>query len=56
MKIEVLLARPGTSVPYRTLHSFATEECGFRPRNTTMRDRRTRGECQIDFAQMGFHP
>ena len=31
VKIEVLLTRSGTTVPYRTLHRFATEECGFPP-------------------------
>jgi len=43
-------------VPYRTLHRFATERCGFRPRDTTVRvlDGEPGVECQIDFAQMGF--
>ena len=56
VKIEVLLTRSGTSVPYRTLHRFATEECGFRPRDTTVRvlDGEPGVECQIDFAQMGL--
>jgi transposase len=52
----VLLTRSGTTVPYRTLHHFATEECGFRPRDTTVRvlDGDPGVECQIDFAQMGL--
>ncbi len=56
VKIEDLLARSGTRVPYRTLHRFATAECGFRPRRTTLRvlDGDPGAECQIDFAQMGF--
>ena len=56
VKIEDLLARSGTVVPYRTLHRFATAECGFRPRRTTVRvlDGDPGVECQVDFAQMGF--
>ncbi len=56
VKIEVLLARSGTVVPYRTLHRFAAQECGFRSRGTTVRvlDGEPGVECQIDFAQMGF--
>ena len=56
VKIEVLLTRSGTSVPYRTLHRFASEECGFRRRGTSMRvlDGEPGVECQMDFAQMGF--
>lgn len=56
VKMEVLLARSGTVVPYRTLHRFAVQECGFRSRGTTVRvlDGEPGVECQIDFAQMGF--
>jgi len=56
VKIEDLLARSGTVVPYRTLHRFAVAECGFRVRGTTVRvaDGEPGVECQIDFAQMGF--
>lgn len=56
VKIADLLARSGTVVPYRTLHRFASEECGFRARGTTMRvaEGEPGMECQIDFAQMGF--
>jgi hypothetical protein len=35
VKIEELLARSGCVVPYRTLHRFAVERCGFRPKTTT---------------------
>ena len=56
VKIEELLARSGCAVPYRTLHRFAVERCGFRVKSTTMRitDGEPGVECQIDFAQMGF--
>ncbi len=56
VKIEELLARSGCVVPYRTLHRFAVERCGFRVETTTMRinDGEPGVECQIDFAQMGF--
>jgi len=56
VKIEELLARQGCVVPYRTLHRFAVEQCGFRVKSTTMRinDGEPGVECQIDFAQMGF--
>jgi len=56
VKIAELLARQGCVVPYRTLHRFAVERCGFRVKTTTMRinDGEPGAECQIDFAQMGF--
>jgi hypothetical protein len=56
VKIAELLARQGCVVPYRTLHRFAVEQCGFRVRSTTVRvnDGEPGIECQIDFAQMGF--
>ena len=56
VKIEELLARQGCVVPYRTLHRFAVERCGFRVKATTVRinDGEPGVECQIDFAQMGF--
>jgi transposase len=56
VKIEELLARQGVRVPYRTLHRFAVERCGFRVRSTTMRvvDGEPGVECQIDFAQLGL--
>ncbi len=56
VKIEELFARQGVVVPYRTLHRFAVERCGFRARSTTVRvaDGEPGMECQIDFAQMGY--
>lgn len=43
VKIEELLARQGCVVPYRTLHRFATERCGYRAKDTTVLGRRRRG-------------
>ena len=56
VKIEELLARQGVRVPYRTLHRFAVERCGFRAKNTTVRvvDGEPGVECQVDFAHMGY--
>jgi transposase len=57
VKIEELLGRQGVRVPYRTLHRFAVERCGFRTgRGTTVRvaDGDPGVECQVDFAQMGL--
>ena len=56
VKIEELLARSGCVVPYRTLHRFAVERCGFRPKPTTVRvtDGEPGVECQVDFAQLGY--
>ncbi len=56
VKIETLLARSGCVVPYRTLHRYAVERCGFRSKGTTVRvvDGEPGVECQVDFAQMGF--
>lgn len=56
VKIEVLLARSGTVVPYRTLHRFAVERCGFGAKTTTVRidDGEPGVECQVDFAQLGL--
>ncbi len=56
VKIEELLARQGVRVPYRTLHRFAAERCGFRARSTTVRvvDGEPGVECQVDFAHMGY--
>ena len=56
VKIEELLTRQGVRVPYRTLHRFAVERCGFRVGRTTVRvaDGEPGVECQIDFAQMGY--
>jgi transposase len=57
VKIADLLARRGVLAPYRTLHRFCTERCGFgRGGATTVRvaDGEPGVECQIDFAKMGL--
>jgi transposase len=56
VKVEELLARSGCVVPYRTLHRFAVERCGFRVKAITVRvaEGEPGVECQIDFAQLGF--
>ncbi len=56
VKIEELLARQGCVVPYRTLHRFATERCGYRTKETTVRvvDGEPGVELQVDFGQMGY--
>jgi transposase len=56
VKIEELLARQGVRVPYRTLHRFAVERCGFKVKTTTVRvlDGEPGVECQLDFAQLGL--
>lgn len=56
VKIEELLARQGVVVPYRTLHRFATERCGFRAKGTTVRvaDGEPGVELQVDFGHMGY--
>jgi transposase len=50
------LTRLGVVVPYRTLHRFAVERCGFGRRQTTVRvaDGEPGVECQIDFARLGL--
>lgn len=55
-KIGIMLERRGVVVPYRTLHRFAVERCGFGPAATTVRvaDGEPGRECQIDFAKMGL--
>ena len=37
VKIEELLTRSGCVVPYRTLHRFTVQRCGFRVMGTTVR-------------------
>lgn len=56
VKIHELLKRQGCVVPYRTLHRFATEQCGFRAKETTVRinDGVPGEELQIDFGHMGY--
>jgi transposase len=55
-KIHTLLARQGYVVPYRTLHRFASERCGFGRKDTTVRvaDGDPAVECQIDFGYLGM--
>ncbi|SIG87680.1 transposase [Mycobacteroides abscessus subsp. abscessus] len=55
-KIHTLLARQGCVVPYRTLHRFASERCGFGRKDTTVRvaDGDPGIECQIDFGYLGM--
>jgi transposase len=55
-KIHTLLARQGCVVPYRTLHRFASERCGFGRKDTTVRvaDGDPGVECQIDFGYLGM--
>jgi transposase len=55
-KIHTLLARQGCMVPYRTLHRFAGERCGFGRKDTTVRvaDGDPGVECQIDFGYVGM--
>ncbi len=56
VKIEELLTRQGCVVPYRTLHRFATERCGYRAKDTTVRvaDGEPGAELQVDFGHMGY--
>ena len=57
VKIEDLLARRGVVVPYRTLHRFCVQECGYTGRATeTVRvaDGEPGVECQVDFGRMGL--
>lgn len=56
VKIEELLARQGCVVPYRTLHRFAAERCGYRAKETTVRvaDCEPSAELQVDFGHMGY--
>ena len=55
---RVLLGRQGVAVPYRTLHRFCVECCGFSGRRpaTTVRvaDGEPGVECQIDFGELGL--
>ena len=55
-KIHTLLTRQGCVVPYRTLHRFAGERCGFGRKDTTVRvaDGDPGVECQIDFGYLGM--
>ncbi|HOW95499.1 MAG TPA: IS21 family transposase, partial [Mycolicibacterium fallax] len=55
-KIHTLLGRQGCVVPYRTLHRFASERCGFGRKDLTVRvaDGDPGVECQIDFGYLGM--
>ena len=50
------LERQGVPVPYRTLHRFAVERCGFGRTRATVRvaDGEPGMECQIDFGRLGM--
>ncbi len=50
------LTRRGLVVPYRTLHRFATEQCGFGGHRLTVRvaDGEPGVECQVDFGRLGL--
>ena len=50
------LTRQGVLVPYRTLHRFAVERCGFGRRKATVRvaDGEAGMECQVDFGRLGL--
>jgi transposase len=56
VKIGVLLERQGVVVPYRTLHRFCVERCGFGKTAATVRvaDGEPGVECQIDFGYLGM--
>src|SRR6516225_3583117 len=57
VKIGVLLERQGIAVPYRTLHRFCGERCGYgRASATTVRvaDGEPGAECQLDFGYLGM--
>jgi len=57
-KVQVLLARRGLVVPYRTLHRFAVERCEFGSGRATVRvaDGEPGVELQVDFGKMGLIP
>jgi len=56
MNIHGKLTRRGVVVPYRTLHRFAAERCGFGRRTATVRvaDGEPGVECQLDFGRLGM--
>ncbi len=56
VKVHELLSRQGCVVPYRTLHRFAAERCGFRAKDTTVRvaDGEPGVELQVDFGHLGY--
>jgi transposase len=56
VKVGVLLERRGVVVPYRTLHRFCVERCGFGRTAATVRvaDGEPGMECQLDFGYLGL--
>ncbi len=56
VKIGILLERQGVVVPYRTLHRFCVERCGFGRTASTVRvaDGEPGAECQLDFGYLGL--
>jgi hypothetical protein len=50
------LTRQGVVAPYRTLHRFAAQRCGFGGRTATVRvaDGDPGVECQVDFGRLGM--
>src|SRR5215471_4842049 len=56
VKIGVLLERRGVVVPYRTLHRFCVERCGFGRAAATVRvaEGEPGAECQLDFGYLGL--
>ena len=56
VKIGVLLERQGVVVPYRTLHRFCAERCGYGRTASTVRvaDGDPGMECQLDFGYLGL--
>ena len=56
VKIGVLLERRGVVAPYRTLHRFCVERCGFGRTAATVRvaDGEPGAECQLDFGYLGL--
>jgi transposase len=56
VKIGVLLERRGVVVPYRTLHRFCVQRCGFGRTAATVRvaDGEPGAECQLDFGYLGL--
>jgi len=55
-KITELLAREGCVVPYRTVHRYLSQKCGYRVKPATVRvaDGPPGGELQLDFGYMGL--
>jgi transposase len=56
VKIGTLLGRRGVTVPYRTLHRFCVQCCGYGRSTPTVRvaDGQPGAELQVDFGRMGL--